>query len=362
MSVYAYNPNVFANVDRADLQLWRSLYKFISYAVSFVDRTGTIQIPIHTETPQHLAMPEYDPNFSMTYEECCDHKVSELIELQDRLDIPIRIMYSGGIDSSLILISFIKRLGVDQTSRRVEVFLDQESIQENPALWHKFILPYFRIVDSDRYGTRFDKQGILIGGEGNDQLFGSDIYKDVIRWGGNKILDTAWTEGLIRDYFKYKKLTQAESDVWFEQFSRLINAAQCSIVTIADWWWYINLTCKWASVYHRMLFYVTQPQLVNNDYIETYFQQFFNTDHFQRWSLVNRDQKHQGDYLSYKFHARDLIADFLNDTQYRLKIKRPSLGHITRFRYACDLIERDYNFRYQINPLDYYNPTNSFTK
>lgn len=359
-TAYTYNPNVFSKVEGTDWARWRSLYKLIGFGVSFADRTGTIKVPVKTSIPDVLALPSYDANFSKTYEECCIARVEELAQLQDRLDVPIKILYSGGIDSSLILTSFIKRLGVAETAKRVVVLMDQESIHENPGLWEQFIRPHFKIIDSDKYGAELRPDSIIVAGEGNDQLMGSDIYKDVHRWGGPGILNQKWTEGIMKDYFSYKGMTDEERDLWFRLFADLIGRAECPVDTVADWWWYINFTCKWSSVYHRMMFYVQDSGNITQEYMKTYYQQFFNTDDFQRWSLVDRTHKHQGDYVTYKYHARDLIIDVIKDSRYAVKIKRPSLFNITRFKFACDLIDSDYKLRYNINPLDYYNPDNDF--
>ena len=359
-TLYTYNPNVFLNVQGADWERWRSLYKLIGFGVSFADRTDVIKTPVRTATPDLLKMPEYQPNFSKTYEECCLSRVDELVALQNRLDVPIKILYSGGIDSSLILTSFIKQLGVAETAKRVIVLLDQESIHENPGLWEKFIRPYFKIIDSDKYGAEFNSTNIIVAGEGNDQLFGSDIYKDVTRWGGAGTLDQAWTEGLIKDFMLHKGMTSAESDIWFSRYYQLISNTNCSVVTVADWFWYINFSCKWSSVYHRMMFYVQDSNNITHDYINTYYQQFFNTVDFQLWAMVDRQHKHRGDFISYKFHARNLVLDVVKDIRYDIKIKKPSLTNIIKFKYACDLIDNDYKLQYNINPLDYYNEHNDF--
>jgi hypothetical protein len=359
-TVYTYNPNVFSKVEGTDWERWRSLYKLIGYGVSFADRTNNISIPIRTSTPDVLKMPDFDPAFSKTYEECCLSRVDQLTKIQDRLDVPIKILYSGGIDSSLILTSFIKQLGVDEAAKRVVVLMDQESIHENPGLWEKFIRPHFKIVDSDKYGAELRPDSIVVAGEGNDQLMGSDIYKDVHRWGGAGILDKKWSEGIIKDYFSHKGMTAEEADIWFSLFERLMKSAACPVETVADWWWYINFSCKWSSVYHRMMFYVQDSGNITPEYMNTYYQQFFNTDDFQRWSMVDREHKHQGDYISYKYHARDLIIDVIKDSRYNVKIKRPSLFNITKFKFGCDLIDDGYKLRYNINPLDYYNNVNDF--
>ena len=362
-SALAYNPNVFSTVNLPnlpDFDRWRSIYKLFNFAVSFVDRTEIIKTPIRTSTPYILKMPSYEINFSKTYDECCIESAISLIQIQDKLNVPIRIMYSGGIDSSLILTSLIKVIGVEESAKRVEVFMDQESISENKGLWENFIRPHFTIIDSDRYGSFLKTDGIMVAGEGNDQLLGSDIYKDVVRWGGNGVLNQKWTEGNIREYFKNKSITDDESDLLFSLFYKLMSASPCKIETVGDWWWYINFSCKWGSVYHRMMFYVQNPEIITDDYMRNYYYQFFNTDSFQRWSMVNRTEKHQGDYLTYKYHAKNLIIDVTKDETYRDKIKRPSLSNITRFKYACDLIDDSYHFHYNINPMDFYNSDNSF--
>lgn len=361
MKAYTYNPMVFKSMQGKDWDGWRALFKLIGNAVSFVDRTETIKIPVQTATPDCLRMPEFDPLFSTTYEECCNLRVNELVTLQEKLDVPINLMYSGGIDSSLVLASFIKQIGLTESTKRITILLDQESIIENPDMWDKIIRPNFKILDSIKYGSHLNKNTIVVAGEGNDQLLGSDIYRDLAHWRGPGILDIAWTEADIKAYFDYKGLTPAERDLWFSLYHKLITNATCPIDTIGDWFWYINFACKWGSVYHRMMFCIQDTSEITHEYMNAYYQQFYNTDDFQKWSLINRTHKHQGDYLSYKFHARELITDVLGkDSTYANKVKRNSLFNITKFKYACDLINENYEFKYNINPSDYYEPNNSF--
>jgi hypothetical protein len=360
MNAYAYNPLKFYKQSGTDWQRWLALYKFINFAVCFIDRTGFIKTPIRSSTPDSLKLPEYDSNFNLSYQDCCRLRVTELIKHQDALNVPIRLMYSGGIDSSLILASFIEQLGVAESSKRIELLLEQESIHENPWMWQKFIRPHFNIIDSDKYGANWSPDNIIVGGEGNDQLMGSDIYRDIVKWGGDGILYQPWTEESIRKYFQYKGLTPEEENLWYELLSEHVWRAPCPVETIADFWWWINFSCKWATVYYRMMFYAQNTNNINESYLNNYYQQFFNTPEFQKWSMIDREHKHQGNFITYKFHARELIATIINAPEYLNKIKKGSLSHITKFKPACDLIDQNYQFHYDINPNDWYNPDNNF--
>ena len=119
-AAYCYNPNRFRKAQGDDWQSWLSLFDVISSNVTFIDRTANIINPIRSTIPNFLAMPAYDPGFAMTYEECCQSAAQRLLALQESLDVPIRILYSGGIDSSLVLTSFINQLGQQAAERRIQ--------------------------------------------------------------------------------------------------------------------------------------------------------------------------------------------------------------------------------------------------
>lgn len=358
---HAYNPNAFRHMTGPDWDTWRSLYNFVPVAVQFIDRTGFIKTPIASVTADHLRMPEFDPDFSMSFQECGIEKVKSLLDDSDRLGVPIRIMYSGGIDSSFIVTSFIEYLGVEEAARRVEILMDQESISENPWMWEKFIRPHFKVLDSDRFiGDSWSKQCILVGGECNDQIQGTDLYKDMIRWQGNQLLAQPYSEANTRGYMMYKNIRAEHADKWYSLLQANVDRAPCPIETMAEWWWWLNFSCKWAHCYYRMSYNAQNLEHIDENYLKTYFTQFYNTDNFQLWAMKDREHKHKGSYITYKWHVRELIANTIGSPEYLVKIKRPSLGGITRFRRSADAIDKDFNYCYNINPLDFYDPDNSF--
>ena len=110
-NIVYYNANRFKGTGKPDLVKWESVFSMINYCVSFIDRTNSIKIPIKTAIPPQLVLPQFDSNFKLTYEECCQSRVQEILCKQEQLDMPIRILYSGGIDSSLITSKFHQRVG-----------------------------------------------------------------------------------------------------------------------------------------------------------------------------------------------------------------------------------------------------------
>jgi len=358
-AAYCYNPNRFRKAQGDDWQSWLSLFDVISSNVTFIDRTANIINPIRSTLPTFLAMPAYDPGFAMTYKECCQSAAQRLLALQESLDVPIRILYSGGIDSSLVLTSFINQLGQQAAERRIQIVMSVESIEENPWMWERLLRRSgFTLINGEAHAGDWDASRILVGGEFNDQLHGSDIYRDLVRWRGDSILDTRYSQGLISEYLR-SKIPAQYADTWTAILHQHMQKAPCPIDTVADFWWWLNFSCKWSSVYFRILSHARDTSLINDHYCQKHYFQFYGTDDFQRWSMVDRMHKHQGSWVSYKWHAKQLVAKLCGD-EYNQKLKRGSLWRLLSYRRGADIVDDAWQFHDQISIADWYDPNNSF--
>jgi hypothetical protein len=360
---YAYNANRFKHNNLQDLQSFCSFFQLTSTNVSLVDRTNIIQIPVKVATPPQLVLPKYDPEFSMTYEECCQSTVLEILGIQDKLSVPIRLLYSGGIDSSLILISFIKQLGLEETRRRVQLVMSPNSIDENPWLYEKVIRRgNWTVHNSDWNGIDWGTDRILVGGEFNDQILGSDMYRDITLWRGNGIMDQLWTEEMMVMFGLHRGLNIQDAELWAELLFRLVATAPCEIKDAADFWWWINFTCKWSSVYFRIMFYAQENNMIDQQYLDDYYYQFYGNENFQKWAMVDTTSKHKGTYLNYKWLAKQLVCQFLGHDEYMKKVKRGSLWKLISYKRSVDIIENNYNYIYECDPMDWYEPVNDFKR
>ena len=91
-------------------------------------------------------------------------------------------------------------------------------------------------------------------------------------------------------------------------------------INIFDLYWWLNFSLKWQDVDSRMIFtYTTCPKWQST-------LSFYNTEYFQKWSIVNHDIKHNGTWETYKQPAKDYINKYVKDESYRKnKTKEASL-------------------------------------
>lgn len=359
-ALYAYHANRVEGKSQ-DVVLWKKFYQTIITAnSSYVDRTGTIKLPIHVDLPEFLRLPAFDPKFSWSYEDCCQRRVDEILSLQERTDKPIRIMYSGGIDSSLVLTSFIQRLGLENCARRLQLVMSNLSKEENPVLWEKFIRrSNIPLINAFEQGFQVTQDSILVTGELNDQLFHlAASTAPINHWATMEQLLEPWSVGKLVDYFTWAKIELAEAEHFAELLKNLAVQADFEIHSLWDLLWYLNFTGRWSSCYFQN--FLTLSNSVDRLALEQgYLQHFFATTEFQQWTMKDRDHKHQKTFDSTKWYPRQLVANFLGDDSYLAKSKHGSLYHLIRGRQSHHGLDNNYRFvdpNYDV----YHNPENSF--
>ena len=286
----------------------------------------------------------YDPipkfrNFNKSWEECCMGAAKKLW----RLGKPIELFWSGGIDSSGVLIALLE---TKSNSDVLNIRYTQDSIDEFPLMWEKMVkdkndpLPHKKMLDS----SLFENNDIIkVTGECGDQCFGSDAlhanldkhadaWETVFSWPNGKLF-TRKSDAPVdtQEGYKYKKNQLAE--VLFEH----VDHSPVEIQTIFDLFWWCNFCFKWQDVDSRMIFTYGKTSQWRSTI------SFFNTEDFQKWSITNHDVKHGGTWETYKQPAKDYINKYIKDETYRKnKTKEPSLIKILAGE-APDI----YNYEYR---------------
>jgi hypothetical protein len=358
-----YSPTRFNKLsNQDDVRLWLTLFKIFPTGISFVDRTGKIKSPVRTATLSQVELPVLDPSFNLSFKECAVSRAESIYKKHQQFGVPIRVGWSGGIDSSAALVSFIELLGVTEARKCLEIAMTSEGIIENPMLWEQLVLKEnFKIVNTLHFTEQWDGSTIMVNGEGGDQIHGVDLYRLLIVRFGATALTMPWTESLVVDFIKFKTgAPDADVVALADIFISHIRRAPIEITTLADFWWWINFTCKWAATFYRIITKASTP--ISAEFIDNYFFPFYNSANFQLWSMYKREEKHQGTWATYKWKAKEFVSDFLGNDTYQSKHRQGSLGNVLSHSTKCEAIDTNFKFYNKIAPEEWYQSVNSFTK
>ena len=169
-----------------DVRLFGGLFYLYARNMSINDRTDTIKIPLKTTVLDNCLLPTYR-QLDKSFEEICNDRANVLMAHAITTNRKIAVMWSGGVDSTLILTSFLKTYKGYDIKDRIVVLMSQDSIIENPHFYDKHVLPNFELAPANNFAHLMGNDDyVYVTGEGNDQLFASlfviEAYK--IFWDG----------------------------------------------------------------------------------------------------------------------------------------------------------------------------------
>lgn len=320
---------------------WVSLMKRYSGLEHWVDRTNSFTTPWNS-TVTNLSL-TLDQTFKKTYAEVCDEQALNIKKLLDSNEnLKIVIFWSGGVDSTVILVSLLKNLP-SQYHNRLQVALHSLSITENPIFYEKFLKNKITLIDSTNARSIIRQNYndcIFIDGELNDQIFGSDMLCQFMYVESVETVKKPYKENLDL-LFKFLANKSKSHDFvnWMhERVQHTINKSGVQIESIHDYFWWLNFNFKYANVFHRYKCNLLPTKfntelrcdevIDNNSFVHWYY-----TNDYQQWSMHNNNngQKLGNTYASYKFAAKEYIYEFDKNDWYRnFKPKMVSLGNMTR--------------------------------
>lgn len=281
---------------------------------SLFDRTGTLD----TGVPLTVLDPIPSGTTEKSLKELCAEEAQRIKDLNR----PVTMYWSGGIDSTLALVSLLQA-GVED----ITVALSAASVLEYPLFYREHIegkLKQRRLRPSIIDSVKHDDNEIIVTGEFGDQMNGSiimfyDAYKDV------DLTGLPWKDSQAA----------ANGKRYVELMEPQVLKAPFEIVSSYDFMWWLNFSCKWQTVLVRMGG-TTQHPVEFADKVR----HFFRHDDFQRWSM-NEDNHRRFKYIdmpaTYKHHMKQLIADFTHDEVYQQnKLKVGSLRDTLKFFLKLD--------------------------
>ena len=274
-----------------------------------VDRSGCTAYPFKLK----IRLPWTAPSKAMDLDTVCDHTVQNIITANPA---PYYIYWSGGIDSHLTLVSFLR--SVDHND--IVVLLSEGSIVENPYFYENFIKNKLQTMDSKLPSP---PGGTHITGDCGDTIWAildeSFLNNPTIR----NYLYRPWREYFIKinpnpDFLQY-----------CEQF---MSRSQREITTLfeARWWFYLLCKSQSKAVYKHttVLLDSGDVNLVN----------FYENTLFENWSYMNTDKIINGfDWKTYKWPAKEIIYKFDQNRDYLVNKSKGFSNHVIGYKVVRNL-------------------------
>ncbi|WNJ18388.1 hypothetical protein [Pontibacter sp. G13] len=296
-------------------RIYRKACQF--FGATLIDRTGTLTAGVNYQIIDPIpAYLEETPRFG----EIAHLRARGIVDATG--EQPLKVLWSGGIDSTVALIALIRVLEPRGKLDRLTILHSQESIDEFSTFFHSVIQGKLRM---ERIETKlFDHiqpEEIIITGEHGDQLFGSDKLKYSI------LTEEAYRP--FRDvssfYISRKLGTERYTEAIEAMIEPQLTHSPIPIETWYDYLWWMNFSLKWQTVSMRLIHGLGRT----HEALDQSVFHFFRSDLFQQWSMAHHDQKIKHEWHTYKFVAKEYIHDFHPDEAYlQFKEKEQSLKEV----------------------------------
>lgn len=274
-----------------------------------IDRSGLTPYPFKL----HIRLPWTGPKKIMDLDQVCNVTVKNIVASQPA---PYLIYWSGGIDSTLALVSFLREVD----NKELIVYCSEASIEENPYFFSKYIKNKIKTIDSKGISPDI---GTHITGDCGDTIWAtlddSFMQNDVTK----KLLYKPWLE----------TFTQHSNDTAFLNFcEEFMKKSGRAIDTLfeARWWFYFLTKSQGKAVYKMtsVLIDSANINLIN----------FYENDFFDTWSYFNTDKIIKGyDWATYKWPAKEIIYKFDKNCDYYNNKSKGYSNHVIKHKVVKNL-------------------------
>jgi hypothetical protein len=349
--VYGSNKSEFLQKygDYPGINNFKNFLFFLGKNITFYDRTNTIKSPFNIKLLPGFELPTYEKT-TISYGECCELRAKQLLEHAEKTNRELCIFYSGGIDSTCVVVSMLK-VATKSQKKLINIMMSFESYCENKDFYENYISNNLKIIPSHSFvNTIGDPKYICVTAEGNDQLFGSWMMQQlIIRYGEKEIVHDELTHSKLMKYLNSPSNTLQQTEHYVNLLEQITLNAPVKIDTMSKFLWWCNLTLKWQCVYFRILSLVSAKTRMYVKPEDNYFM-FFSTKEFQLWSMNNSDEHIYDTLKTYKYICKEYIFDFDKNENYKLnKIKIGSLPKICNRKPMAMAIDSNMNY-YDIVP------------
>jgi hypothetical protein len=358
-----YNPREVlseSNREFPGMDAFSCFFKIYNMRMALCDRTNTIVFPVQMQIL--FPLPAFKKT-SDTLEEICDRRARELLARAENLGASIYVFWSGGIDSTLALVSLLKSSSKKQ-KRKIIILLSGESITENPNFYRDHIRGKLEVRPSAAFPVVLGTKDIITSGELGDQIFGSPFSaQPFMRMFGNKTIHEPYKRELLFAFYNAKLENTEMTDLYLNLFEKLMRSAPTQITTHFDYFWWLLFILEWQARFLSILQFTPERNASNitREYLDTNIVPFFGTDAFQLWSMNNLDKRIKDTWSSYKWPSKDIIFDYTKDADYyKNKSKEASRSIWEQRTNPYNFIDDSMKLYRTMDTEEYCNSRNSF--
>lgn len=313
----------------------RLVVEMLNSDYCWVDRTGTLDFGYNAKP--YLPLPE-SPKATPEFEEIALRRASELIAQSRERGLPLRVFYSGGIDSAWVLLSFIEA-DPEWTRENLTIACTDMSRIEFPSLWKRLKKEGYRIAKHKGADIRreIDEIGIenalWVTGDMAAMIYGQ-VRVGVHDVGGLKaLLQTSKWQDVFVNSRSDKGFTKKQIDFVLEYLDPLVQKAPFELKTYFDWYWWMIRAMRHADV----RFNYGMQSTGNYKLVDKHIIHFVDCESFEQWSMDetnHREEKFNPEAIgegyegwhTYKWAQKKLIQKWHPDDLYfKYKAKASSM-------------------------------------
>ncbi len=275
--------------------------------------------------------------------ELCDDRAARLVDRATSENRPVRLFWSGGIDSTAACVALLRAVRHDPT--KLEIVYSSQSRREYRRFFQETVRNHPRLRKISKITQALDNTALITSGEHGDQIFGS------IKALGVPLseLGKPW-EQAFPNLLRAQLASSGRADAVLAYLAPQLERCPASLATLFDLLWWLNFSMKWQSISFRMLVTLNQSDFRE---VQPHVDHFFRTDEFQFWALTNGKNRLPIEWTQYKEPLKAYIRNFNGDKQYyNTKEKEPSLRNMPRSRRGKLTLAVDENIRYILEPFD----------
>lgn len=314
-----------------DSSRWLSIFSLIPMTLDVRSRYGSFSTPWKAPVDRSFVtrLPQ-DTNLNL--EEIYDRRAIEIFNSAKSTNRNIVIQWSGGVDSTSMLISFLKNLSLSD-QEIITVALSTNSVIEHPQFYKKYISKKLKIInwlDVD-VNNEFLSENIILHGDPANCLYGPSgmMYSDLVASGGHLEPWECHIDSMIHSIDRQTSVYPGTVNIgkWYiDKVSRVLEELHLDrIRTVCDWWWWQYFNFKWFGSIVRPLIWCRRDYSapISKENYEFFSRNaFYAGQEFQDWSFTKLpDLIGVVPTLSYKPDAKKYIIEFDGNRTYYEKKK-----------------------------------------